>query len=93
MPVTPRGLIFVALLALAGCGGNPPAPPGVVSSPATSPTCERTCNTEYDTCMDRFAGAGASTGMSHGSLEQSSALGPNDVCPDQLKACLRRCLN
>jgi len=47
--------VFAALLLLTGCqGGGTPASP----TAAASKSCQQTCNTEYDTCMDRFAGAG-----------------------------------
>ena len=77
-----------ALFLLAGCeGGSGISSYGATASaPATGvpASCERTCNSEYDSCMDRGGGAGASS--------SGEPLSPNDVCPDQLKACLRRCV-
>ena len=93
MPVFHYGLAFVALLALSGCSGSPLAPSGSAESSSGPPNCEKTCNTEFDTCTSRFAGIGNSVGSSSRSDQMSTALGANDVCPDQLKSCLRRCLN
>jgi hypothetical protein len=94
MPALHRGLLFVALPSFAGCSGGPAAPAGAVESSSSGPpTCTSVCNTGFDTCTSRFAGIGNSAGSSDRSNEMTSALGANDVCPDQLKACLRRCLN
>jgi len=43
--------------------------------------------------MDRFSGViGRGTSSPQTAEDPASNLGPNDVCPDQLKSCLRRCL-
>ncbi len=77
-----------ALVLLTGCqgGGSISSYGTTASAPATgvSASCERPCNSEYDSCMDRFGSTGGGS--------TSNALNPNDVCPDQLKACLRRCV-
>ena len=77
-----------ALFLLAGCqGGSGISPYGATASaPATAvpASCVRTCNSEYDSCIGRGGGAGASS--------SGEPLGPNYVCPDQLKACLRCCV-
>jgi hypothetical protein len=84
-----RTAAFTALLLLTGCqGGGTPASP----TAAASKSCQQTCNTEYDTCMDRFAGAGGGPNLGRHQDDANADLGPNDVCPDQLKSCLRRCL-
>jgi hypothetical protein len=78
----------LALLALSACG-EPPAG----SSPVTHASCESLCNASYDSCMNRFAGArpdNSDTGLSQ---TGNISLGPNNVCPDQLKSCQRSCLN
>jgi hypothetical protein len=41
--------------------------------------------------MDRFAGVGGGPGLGRHQDDANADLGPNDVCPDQLKACLKRC--
>jgi hypothetical protein len=80
---------IIALYALAACSGPAPGE----SSPGAPRTCERTCNSQYDSCMDRFAGAQpeGSPGALHDTGNMT--LAPNNVCPDQLKSCLRSCLN
>ena len=90
-----RTAAFAALLLLTGCqgGGSAPAASSPSSSaPAVSKTCEQTCNSEYDACMDRFAGAGGGPNLGRHQDDANADLGPNDVCPDQLKSCLKRCL-
>jgi hypothetical protein len=77
------------LVALGGCGG----PPEASSSPVTHESCTATCNGSYDSCMDRFSGIGGAGPDSGGVNAPAKALGPNDVCSDQLKSCLRSCLN
>jgi hypothetical protein len=87
---------FAALLLLGGCGGasTPTASAPVNPAQAVHKSCAQSCNSEYDTCMDRFTGTGAGGGPGLGRHEDdaNADLGPNDVCPDQLKACLKRCL-
>ena len=87
-------LSTLSFLALAACqsGGGPSGLPAPVSSTDKAPvTCERTCNSGYDSCMDRFPGVGGGSSLTQRSTDPTSNLGPNDVCPDQLKSCLRRC--
>jgi hypothetical protein len=76
-----------ALLLVTGCQSGGVSSYGTTASAPASgvpANCERTCNSEYDSCMDRFGGTGGGS--------SSASLNPNDVCPDQLKACLRRCV-
>ena len=88
-----RYSLIVALLLVAACKGGDNSP---IASPPTSENplkgvsvgCERTCNSEYDACMDRFSGGG---GLGRHQDGSNAMLGPNDVCPDQLKSCLKRC--
>ncbi len=91
-----RTAAFAALLLVTGCqgGGSAPAVSSAPASPATSASksCNQTCNAEYDACMDRFVGAGGGPGLGRHQDDANADLGPNDVCPDQLKACLRRCM-
>jgi len=90
-----RTAVFAAVLLTTGCqgGGSAPAASSPSSSaPAVSKTCEQTCNSEYDACMDRFSGAGGGPSLGRHQDDANAELGPNDICPDQLKACLRRCL-
>ena len=54
----------------------------------TPQSCERMCNGGYDRCMDRFSGGGLGASGGGG----SAAADPADVCPDQLKACLKQCV-
>ncbi len=89
-------LISAAMLLAAGCQPDGPAAPSGAALPGASVgqaavSCDRTCNTEYDTCTQRFAGVGATGAIGQRSDDPASNLGPNDVCPDQLKSCLRRC--
>ena len=87
---------FSALLLVTGCqgGGSAPAASSAPASigAAAPKSCEQTCNAQYDACMDRFAGAGGGPGLGRHQDDANADLGPNDVCPDQLKSCLRRCL-
>jgi hypothetical protein len=55
-------------------------------------SCERSCNAEYDACMDRFSGVSGGPGLGRHEDDATASLGPNDICPDQLKSCKRRCL-
>jgi hypothetical protein len=85
-----RGAAFVALLLATGCQGGSPAQ----SAPGTSvpKNCEQTCNSQYDACMDRFSGAGGGPSLGRHEDGANADLGPNDICPDQLKSCLKRCV-
>ncbi len=84
-------LVMVALLSAAGCQDGPGGPSVGGGASRQGPTCTRTCDTEYDTCTERFSGVGGGPITGHSSTDPTSDLGPNDICPDQLKACLRRC--
>jgi hypothetical protein len=89
MKILPRRLlpVLVAFLALSGCAGDEPS-----GTPALgiSQSCERSCNTEYDTCMSRFGGI-SSPGLGGHGDGGPALLGPNNLCPDQLKSCFKRC--
>ena len=82
-----------ALLLTACSPSTPDATAPVGPAHMVHKSCEQTCNSEYDTCMDRFTGTGAGGGPGLGRHQDdaNADLGPNDVCPDQLKACLKRC--
>ncbi len=84
---------FAAILALSACGGasTPSASAPVSPAQAVHKSCEQSCNGEYDACMDRFTGAGGGPGLGRHQDDANADLGPNDICPDQLKACLKRC--
>jgi hypothetical protein len=85
---------FAALLLLMGCSpGTPDAGVPGNAAHAVHKSCEQTCNAEYDSCMDRFTGMGTGGGPGLGRHQDdaNADLGPNDVCPDQLRACLKRC--
>ena len=79
--------LFPGALALAGCTGPMP-----VQSPVSgvSESCDRRCNSEYDACMDRFEGVPGTHNLGHPD-DPNNMLGPNGVCPDQLKSCLKQC--
>jgi hypothetical protein len=74
--------VFWCFLIVTGCS----SPADNAGAPASggSTGCEKTCNAEYDTCAGRFSGIPG---------DASGALGPNAICPDQMKSCLRRCLH
>jgi hypothetical protein len=82
--------IFVVLgaLTISGCA----APEKPVETPASGvpESCDRRCNSEYDACMDRFEGVPGTHNLGHPD-DPNNMLGPNGVCPDQLKSCLKRC--
>jgi hypothetical protein len=88
-----RIAVFAALLLTTGCqgGGSGPSTTSAPVGPAASASssCERICNSQYDSCMDRFSGAG---GLGRHQDDANADLGPNDVCPDQLKSCLKQCV-
>jgi hypothetical protein len=79
-------------LALAGCQGNVSAPvaPPPAAAAVVNPTvvCERGCSVGYDSCLDAPQAATANAGG-----QSQPAQDPTDMCREQLKACLRRCLN
>jgi hypothetical protein len=86
---------FAALLLTTGCqgGGSSPAASAPVSPAASaSKSCEQVCNSQYDSCMDRFAGVGGGPSLGRHQDDANADLGPNDVCPDQLKSCLKQCV-
>jgi hypothetical protein len=84
---------FAALLLVTGCGGasTPAASTPVNPAQAVHKSCEQTCNGEYDACMDRFGGAGGGPNIGRHQDGGNSDLGPNEVCPDQIRSCLKRC--
>jgi hypothetical protein len=86
---------FAALLLLTGCcdcgAGAPVASAPVAPAQAGPKSCEQTCNSEYDACMDRFGGASSGPNLGRHQDDANSDLGPNNVCPDQLRSCLKRC--
>jgi hypothetical protein len=88
----PRIVALIALMALAGCAdGEMHYGPSASPASGASATCQRRCDSEYDSCMGRFAGVGDPSGFGHGAGDPSAPLGPNNVCPDQLKSCQQRC--
>jgi hypothetical protein len=89
MKILPIRLLpaLVALLFISGCTGD--ASSGSQMS-GVSQSCERACNTEYDTCMGRLGGI-SSAGFGGHTDSGAALLGPNTVCPDQLKSCFKRC--
>jgi hypothetical protein len=74
--------VFFGLLIVAGCSSGSDNDAAPASGGSTG--CEKTCNAEYDTCAGRFSGVPGDT---------FGSLGPNNICPDQMKSCLRRCLH
>ena len=90
-------LLSVMLFGIAACTfGGPEHPhsdeavgPGAPIPPAS---CERTCNSEYDSCSERFSGVvGSGPSLGARTDEPNGSLGPNTVCPDQLNSCMKRC--
>jgi hypothetical protein len=79
--------ILVALLVVSGCAGDEQSGAPVLG---ISQSCERSCNTEYDTCIGRFGGI-SSPGLGGHGDSGTASLGPNNLCPDQLKSCFKRC--
>jgi hypothetical protein len=88
-----RLLALLALAVLAGCAGDD-AERSSAAPPASGvpQDCQRVCNTEYDTCTSRFAGAGGGGDLGRRSDDPTLSLGPNDICPDQLRSCQKRCV-
>jgi hypothetical protein len=82
-----RIFALMALALVAGCQTNPNA-----SGKVAPNSCERVCNAQYDACMDRFSSAGAGSAFGAHLDGGSPASSADDVCPDQLKSCLRTCL-
>jgi hypothetical protein len=83
--------LAVFALACAACQSAPPPPAATPAAPVKPiVACERTCSTNYDSCMD-----GAQASLAPGA-HSSPAMPPQDpaaICRDQLKVCLRQCLN
>lgn len=87
-----RFLLFaVFALVCAACQSAPPPPAATPAAPVKPiVACERTCSTSYDSCMD-----GAQANLVSGA-HSNPASAPQDavaMCQEQLKACLRQCLN
>ena len=86
-----RPSVLIMMFLLAGCqaAGDSRQSAGTPVS-GVPVSCERTCNSEYDACMDRFSAIPGAQRMSRPD-DPTSLEGPNGVCPDQLKSCLKRC--
>ena len=82
--------VFAAILLFAAAGCTGPERP--VQSPVSGvpESCDRRCNSEYDACMDRFEGVPGTHNLGRAD-DPNNMLGPNGVCPDQLKSCLKQC--
>jgi len=74
-------------MSLGGCMGPIDRPP---TEAPMSESCDRACNSEYDACMDRFEGLPDTHRLDRPD-DPNNMQGPNGVCPDQLKSCLKRC--
>jgi hypothetical protein len=90
-----RFSIVIVIMAAAGC--QKASPPSSVPLPASQPinstiACERSCSDGYDSCLDapQVAAGGVRAG---GHSDAAPVLDPKEICLDQLKACLRQCLN
>jgi hypothetical protein len=90
---TSRISLAAVFLLVAGCQS------GVGIAPSSGPrsqigpqSCERSCNGQYDACMDRGSTSAGPSGMGGHMDGGSLAADPGDVCPDQLKTCLKRCM-
>jgi hypothetical protein len=93
-------LVFMTIAIALASACQSPAPPAAVAAPGAVPAevliptvvCERGCSVGYDSCLDNPQGTinGVKAG---GHSDPAAAPNPDEVCPDQLKACLRRCLS
>jgi hypothetical protein len=61
-----------ALFLLAACASTPQASAPANPAQTVHKSCEQTCNSEYDTCMDRFTGMGAGGGPGLGRHEDDA---------------------
>jgi len=87
-----RVATLIAILILAGCRTDAgDRRESRTPASGTSQSCQRACNSEYDSCMDRFPGIPANQSFARHPDDPASALSPNDICPDQLKSCFARC--
>ena len=84
-------LPLVGFSVLAGCQGAGDSKPGLDAPVSGVPeSCARACNSEYDSCMDRFETVPGTHKLDRPD-DPTNMEGPNGVCPDQLKSCLKRC--
>jgi hypothetical protein len=88
-----RFLLLIVVALVCGCQSAPPAS-SPTAAPAVNPIvgCERTCSTNYDSCMD-VAQAGVPANPGAPGAPASPAQDPVAMCQDQLRACFRQCLN
>jgi hypothetical protein len=96
MRLSLAGLVFMMIaVALASGCQSPPPPVAAPAAEIVNPTvaCERGCSTGYDSCMDAAQAPVAGVKSGGHSDPIAAAPDPGDVCRDQLKACLRQCLN
>ncbi len=87
-----RTAAFIGFLILAGCAGDQGGSSRGAPVTGVSASCDRACNAEYDSCMGRFSGPADDSSFGRLSDDQSGKLGPNTICPDQMKSCRSRCL-
>jgi hypothetical protein len=88
-----RPVFMMFAVALASACQSPPVPVAAPAAAITNPTvmCERGCSVGYDACLD---GPAPMVGdVQAGGQSSPAGADRGEVCSDQLKACLRRCLN
>jgi len=83
-------LLLAGALTLGGCMGSPDRPAAEAPVSGVPESCDRACNSEYDACMDRFEGVPGTHRLDRPD-DPNNMQGPNGVCPDQLKSCIKRC--
>jgi len=85
---------FAFVLFLAGCQGVGDSGPrdDAAGAPASGvpESCAKACNTQYDSCMSRFSAIPGAQRLARPD-DPTYMEGPNGVCPDQLRACFKRC--
>jgi hypothetical protein len=88
---SPVLMIFAIVLA-SGCQ-SPPPPVAQPAPEIINPTvaCERSCSIGDDACLD--GPASSVGGVKAGGRSDPVTANLGEACSDQLKACLRRCLN